>query len=340
MTETTDKIPFQDRSRILEIIGGLLLFVGIVCAFMGPIELYCFYLFSEGGRFHYPGFGFGSFMFALIAWQIIGYYLIAGLCLPLGYGHLKKRRWARTLTLSLLWLWLVAGVPVLVIVLFMMLSLKELTPITGLLFIALLGLAYPIIPGLLIRFYGGERVRLTFETRDPNTYWTEKLPLPILVLGGLLLFYALVLHVPIFFNGILPFFGRWLSGLTGIFLLDLTILGVVALAWGVFRRKSWAWWGTLAFFALLTASTALTLIPASWGEILSAVNLPPTEMEAFQQMPLQGYHLVALAGLPLLLTLATIILSKGHFRTGSATAGSREASWSNLPESLSLTERD
>ena len=39
--------------------------------------MYCFYLFSEGGRFHYEGFGFGSFMFGNIASQIVGYYLIA-----------------------------------------------------------------------------------------------------------------------------------------------------------------------------------------------------------------------------------------------------------------------
>ena len=93
----------KDRSLILAAIGIPLLSVGIVAAFMGPIEMYCFYLFSEGGRFHYEGFGFGSFMFGNIASQIIGYYLIAFVCIPLGYGHLKKRRWARTLALTALW---------------------------------------------------------------------------------------------------------------------------------------------------------------------------------------------------------------------------------------------
>ena len=75
----------RDRRPILVIIGVLLLLVGLGAAFLGPVEMYCFYLFSEGGRFHYDGFGFGSFMFGNIAWQIVGYYLIALVAVPLGY---------------------------------------------------------------------------------------------------------------------------------------------------------------------------------------------------------------------------------------------------------------
>ena len=77
---------YKDRTPILVFFGVVLLLVGVAVAFIGPLELYCFYLFSEGGRFHYEGFGFGSFMFANIASQIVGYYLIAALAIPLGYG--------------------------------------------------------------------------------------------------------------------------------------------------------------------------------------------------------------------------------------------------------------
>jgi len=69
-------------------IGALLLVVGSVAAVMGPLETHCFSLFSESGRFHYPGYGYGSFMFGNIACQIAGYYLIALILIPLGYGHL------------------------------------------------------------------------------------------------------------------------------------------------------------------------------------------------------------------------------------------------------------
>jgi hypothetical protein len=50
----------RDKSLILIAIGVLSLLAGIGIAFLGPVEVYCFYLFSEGGRFHYEGFGFGD----------------------------------------------------------------------------------------------------------------------------------------------------------------------------------------------------------------------------------------------------------------------------------------
>ena len=52
--------------------GLIMLLVGIGVALLGPLEIYPFYLFSEGGRFYYDGFGFGSFMFGNIAAQVLG----------------------------------------------------------------------------------------------------------------------------------------------------------------------------------------------------------------------------------------------------------------------------
>src|SRR4030042_2937158 len=103
MEKQSEKADYKDRSRIIAALGGLLMLGGVAIGFLAPLEMYCFYLFSEGGRFAYEGFGFGSFMFGNIAGQIVGYYLIAGILIPLGYGHLNKRRWARTVSLTLLW---------------------------------------------------------------------------------------------------------------------------------------------------------------------------------------------------------------------------------------------
>jgi hypothetical protein len=113
-------VNYKDQGRVLAALGVPLLLVGIGAAALGPAEMYCFYLFSEGGPFHYEGFGLGSFMFGNIATQIIGYYVIALLLIPLGYGHLKLRRWARTLALTLLYAWLVLGVPLAVAFLFVL----------------------------------------------------------------------------------------------------------------------------------------------------------------------------------------------------------------------------
>ena len=127
MEANTSNLDYTDRARLIAVIGVLLLLVGIAVGFLGPLEMYCFYLFSDGGRFHYEGFGWGSFMFGNIASQIIGYYLIAAMSIPLGYGHLKIRRWARTLSLTLLSSWLVVGAPLIVVVFFILAGSKDLS---------------------------------------------------------------------------------------------------------------------------------------------------------------------------------------------------------------------
>lgn len=74
----------------LRIIGVVLIIVGIIAAYYGPLEIFVFYLFSEGGRFHYDGFGVGPFWFAALVVQNIGYYIIAALFLPVGIGHVHS----------------------------------------------------------------------------------------------------------------------------------------------------------------------------------------------------------------------------------------------------------
>jgi hypothetical protein len=123
--------------------------------FHAPLEMYCFYLFSPGGRFAYDGFGFRSFMFGNIAAQIIGYYLIAAVLIPLGYGHIQLLRRARTLTIALAWTWLVIGAPIVLLVDIILLGSKDLVPPGALGAITLLALSSLALPGLVIRFYGG-----------------------------------------------------------------------------------------------------------------------------------------------------------------------------------------
>jgi hypothetical protein len=93
-----------DRTAVLltRIIGAVLLLIGGASALLAPAETHVFHMFGEGGQFHYEGFGFGSLMFANIVIQIAGYYVIAALCIPLGYAHLKLRSWTRPAMTTLL----------------------------------------------------------------------------------------------------------------------------------------------------------------------------------------------------------------------------------------------
>ncbi|NLE75540.1 MAG: hypothetical protein GX605_02160, partial [Chloroflexi bacterium] len=116
-----------DLRQLLRALGLLLLAGGAFAWTMGPYEMACFYLFSPGGRFAYQGFGFGTLMFANVAAQTAAYYLLGGLGLVLGYGHLALRSWARPLAVALLWVWLVLGVVLLPLVALMLVTSKGVT---------------------------------------------------------------------------------------------------------------------------------------------------------------------------------------------------------------------
>ena len=137
--------------------------------------------------------------------------------------------------------------------------------------------------------------------------------MPVLVLGALFVFYAIVLHVPIVFNGLVPFFGQWLSGLQGIVILTILIMSLLCLTWGTLNRWAWAWWGSLVYFGLLTVSTVLTLAGTSYLDLLTKMDFPPAEVEMLDGAPVSGLHLAAFVGLPLVLTLVAIVVTKRWF---------------------------
>ncbi|MBN1877404.1 MAG: hypothetical protein JXA33_24490 [Anaerolineae bacterium] len=289
-------------------------------AVIAPLEMYCFPMFSEGGRFYYEGFGFGSFIFAIIAWQVIGYDLIAIVAIPLGYGNLKRKGWARPLTVTVLWSWLILGAPLMLIIGFMAVAFKDPSEVMTFVIFPLLGLMlYPILPALLVRFYNSERVRQVFAHKNARAYDVESIPLPIQVLGFLFIFYLIALHLPFFFNGIFPVFGTWFSEMPGMWILDGAILSLAFLTWGTLRRQRWAWWGDMAYFGLLTISTIITLTCSSITDILSLTHLAPIERQALQGMPIQGWHIAVFIGLPLLLTWGLIVYAKRYFTRNSST---------------------
>jgi Na+/H+ antiporter NhaD/arsenite permease-like protein len=160
--------------------------------------MYCFYLFSEGGRFYYPGFGFGSFMFGNITAQIAGYSLIAVMLIPLGYAHVKLKRWARTLALAWLGSWLVVGAPLVLVVALILFGTKDFSLPMAALALVFLALMYFVFPAVLIRWYRGENVRRTLEEKDAKNSWLDDAPLPLLVLSSLYLFFVVILFILFF----------------------------------------------------------------------------------------------------------------------------------------------
>lgn len=304
MSDPSSAVDYRDPGWILKIGGAALLLIGLAAAAIGPLEIGTFYSFSEGGRFHYDGFGFGSFMFAYIAVQVAGYYVIAALGISLGIGHLRLRRWALALSEALIGVWLIAGLPLTLLAVFMLITSKPLsTPallISGLAFLVV----YPVGPLALGWFYRRPAIRRTFEADDAPESWFECLPLPVRVLGLLLVLTMVLLHFPLLTNGTYPWFGVLLSGKAGINALDATILLLGVIVWGVARRDRWAWWAVLILFAALALSSGLTFSRVTVADTLQAMAFPPYELDLFSGVPFLGWR-PALAAL--LLPLVVLV---------------------------------
>jgi len=305
-------IAMSKLDLLIKGIGVIFLVIGIAAAVLGPIEVYCFYLFGPGGRFDYPGFGFGSLMFANVAVQIAGYYLIAAVFVPLGYGHLTLRGWARTLVEALLWCWMVVGVPLVLFFVLVLLQAKSLStsvsPLLGLVCVLL----YPLAPAGLLYFYRRAEVRAAFDSQDIRS-WLDKIPRSILVHGILLTFFVLVHHLPLLFNGLVPFFGDFFVAMDGFTLSAFLIPGLVLLSVGVFARRMWAWWGSVLYLICMGVSTILTLLTVNFQEMIALIDFPAKEHTALQNVPIESVHMLIVILIPMLLALIVFIRSRRDF---------------------------
>jgi hypothetical protein len=307
----------KNRSRLLKTFGALLLLIGLFFAFVGMAEMTCFYLFSDGGRFHYEGFGFGTFMFANIATQIAGYYVIAAIGICLGIGHLRLRSWARELSLTLSAAWLIVGLPLTLIALLMYATAKDPSSLASLAALPAAALIYPVAPILLMRFYRSESIRGTFEQTDPNLSFLSGIPLSVQVLCVLLILNIIALHGMVLLNGMFPLFGVLLIDVSGILALDVTFLLLMVLIWGLANLKPWAWWGSLLTFTTLTISTVLTLPHYTVGDILHMMRFAPEEIDIFSNLPFLDVSPTLVVMLPLLTMLGVIGWTYQYFRNGS-----------------------
>ncbi len=311
-----DTYEAEKRCRLTHrIIGLAILLMGLIAALLGPIEIYCFYLFSEGGVFHYEGFRFGSFMFGNLAAQIMGYYFIAAVLIPVGYGTLRLKSWARHLTLAVIRFWVVGGIPFIFAFLFILMTSKELSlPVLIISSFFILS-SYFLLPWIANRFYESQKTKHIFNTDRIGETWIEKKPIPVLALSYIFSFFMLVLHTQIFFNGIFPLFGIWITGLQGIISISISFILLSFILWGMLQTRIWAWWSMLVYFCMMSLSYIITLLRSNWKEILAVLNLPAFEFEMLKGIPLQGYHFAIFVAFPFLLTVRLIIRARVYFKT-------------------------
>jgi len=227
---------------------------------------------------------------------VLFYLMLAVIFVWLGIGSIKARRWAQTLTLLFGWIWLIGGVMGLIGWLligpgmFAGLPLESQVPpqimktimiMTGL-FVAVI---YIVIPGALVIFYGRQDVRLTCEARDLRESWTDKCPRSVLATSLLLAFCGIITPLSMWvYKWTCPFFGVFLHGLAGMVVYIATSLFVIALAYGLYCRRVWAWWAGLAFFLLAIVSVLMTFERAGLLEMYGLMGFSGLQLQVLYGM--------------------------------------------------------
>src|SRR6516162_9553573 len=125
------------------------------------------------------------------------------------------------------------------------------------------------------------------------TRWTDACPLPVLALSLWLLPGASMMSfMPVSANGVMPFFGMFLTGLAGSLLcLVMAALWAYA-AWLLYRLDVRGWWLVLIAFLLMFVSTMLTYARHDMIEAYRLMGYPEAQIEQIQKTSLFTGHLM------------------------------------------------
>jgi hypothetical protein len=255
--------PSPDRSVQLIVLGGLQVFLGCLC---GLAALMMASLFL-GGRMPQAPQG-PQFSPRMMIPSLGIYVLIAVGFIWMGIGMIRIRRWAWALTLVMSWMGLIVGlfasvmVPIFMTKTWGSLAEQNQMPPEMVRFmwtttiLVTIGL-YVFLPGIFVVLCQPKSVRDTVYRRDPTPRWTDRCPLPVLALVILHAAGAICMPMMATYNWVMPFFGSFVSGPAGAAVACLLAVLLACLAWGTYRLKILAWWGTIILGIVYIANSVL-----------------------------------------------------------------------------------
>ncbi len=299
---------------LIRVLGVILLVIGLIGLFYGPLEIYCFYMFSAGGQFYYDGFQIGSLWFAYLTIQNAVYYIVAFFMIPIGIGTIKLKNWGRKLSLNLLYIWLIVGISLTIsfITTTPQLSQKLNLFVTLIIFvfICLMGI---IIPFILIKIYNSQKIKHLFKNKSNNCI--DKISQVILLVCCLNILFILFLHTSPLFQYIFPLFGKIIIHREAVPYISICVVFLAILTYGYYKKYLLAFWGLIVYYGLLLVSIILTFSKYSVSEIITLLNYPVHEQNVM--IPLlyfvTNYTLTAFLASFITITLCLIIYSRKSF---------------------------
>lgn len=304
--------PYENRSTGLTVFGILTILIGCLVGLFVPLLLSVQVAAAKGASSQVPQ--------SVLLVGMLMYGGLAVLLVWLGVGSIMARRWARALLLIFSWSWVVIGVITFLIeavTLPKMLArlstagaghppmyssiIMVVMIVTGLIGVVLLIL----LSATLVLFYKSQHVKLTCEARDPVIRWTDRCPLPVLgyclwsALGILIMLMSLISR-----HGVVPFFGIFVTGLSGAVLF----FGIAAVqgyaTWSLYKLKPVGWWLLAIIMMLFVISTFVTYSRHDISDFYRLSGYSETQLERLKSLELLSGNsmkwLCLLSGLPLL----------------------------------------
>ncbi len=315
---------YKDRTVGLVLFGILEILLGGLCALLVPLIALSMVMAAQrvtptDPRMMIPG--------------MMVYVVMAVVLIWLGIGSVRCRRWARALSLVLAWLWLVIGIAAMAFCIVLMPGMyeamgqqgkappREFLLVVETITFGMLGCIYVVLPGALVLFYQSRHVRATCEAKDPQVRWTDRCPLPVLAVSVGWAATAFFSPWAFCYGAVLPLFGTLVTG----FPAGLVILAGTAiagcLAWGTYRLKMFAWWGSIAVVVLWTASVAVTFSRIGLMDFYRAMHMPPEQLKMIQQTGMVERVDALMPWLPSLAALAMVgylLFTKRYFARAAA----------------------
>jgi len=259
---------YRDRSVGLIAFGIAQILIG-GCALLGMLGIAgTMEISARSGRMQLPA--------AVIATDIILFGVAAAYFLVIGYGSIRRRRWARAIALIISWMWLIAGTFGLVVVMIVLRQMSGSMAGNGASWGVVAGcgsLMVIVLPLVFVLFYRSPHVKATVDARDPKPRWTDRVPLPVLAVVLIMAFTSLMMLATVSY-GKVAFLGVIIDGPPAMVISFGFAVVFAFLAVQLYRLKESAWWTTVLLHAAGAVIAVITMLRTNFDELNASSGIP------------------------------------------------------------------
>lgn len=302
--------PYLEKT--VKLLGLLLLLIGLIGLYYGPLEIYCFYMFSESGKFYYEGFQIGSLWFTYLVIQNAAYYIVALLLIPIGIGTFKLKEWSRKLSLNLLYIWIILGISLISGFILSIPQFLQKINLSTILIIFVIMVTGIFIPFIFTKIYKNRSFRWLFKN---NNNWIDKIPQVILLICSLNLIFILFLHVSTLLQFIFPFFGKIILHREAVPYISSSIFILAILTYGIWIKYFLAFWGLIIYYVTMIITILMTFSQYRLSDIMNLLNLPSYEQTQIIPMLniVSNLNIAAFIGSYLIIILLSCLYSRKYW---------------------------